>query len=51
MGGGGDVGLGVRVEVIGEVKFLWKFEKKNFFFFGGEGQAGGSDQGLGRGWR
>ena len=33
---GGGVDLGVRVEVIREVKLLWKFEK---------------NQGLGRGWR
>ena len=34
------------MDVIGEVKI----KKKNYFFFGGgEGRAGGSDQGFGRG--
>ena len=48
--GGGGVGLGVRVEVIGEVKFLWKFEKKNYFFFlGGGGSGRGVRSGVGEG--
>ena len=46
-GGGGGVRFGVRVESFcGNSK-----KKKKCFFFWGEGQAGGSDQGLGRGWR
>ena len=47
-GGGGGVGFGVRVEVIGEVKFLWKFEKK-IFFCGGRVRPGGPFRGWGGG--
>ena len=39
-GRGGGVGLGVRVDVIEELKFLGKFTKKNIFFLGGGGGLG-----------
>ena len=45
-GGGGGVGLGFGVDVNGEVKFLRKIKKKNFFR-GGVGRGGG---GGGGGW-
>ena len=52
-GGGWVWGGGVRVDVNGEVKFLWKFKKKIFFFGrggGGGGRAGvWSGVGVGRG--
>ena len=48
-GVGGGVGLGgVRVDVIGELKFLGKFTRKKFFFGGGGGgDRGGTDRGRG----
>ena len=45
-GGGVGVGLGVRVDVNEELKFLGKFKKKNFF---GGGSAGGDWVGRGGG--
>ena len=40
MGGVGLGGGGVRVDVIEELKFLGKFNKKKFFFLGGGGGVG-----------
>ena len=51
MGGWGGlwgVGLGVRVDVNEELKFLCKFKKKKF---GGGGQGGGGGWGVGGGVR
>ena len=54
-GWGGGIRLGVRVDVNGEVKFLWKFKKKNFFLGGGGwvgvggGRGGGVRSGVGVG--
>ena len=44
--GGGWVGWGVRVDVIEELKFLWKLKKKNE---GGVGFGGGGGLGWGGG--
>ena len=40
-GGGGGSGWsgGIRVDVNEELKFLRKFKKKNFFFWGGGGRG------------
>ena len=53
---GGDRGegsgwCGVRVDVMGELKFLGKFTKKKYFFFWGGGRVGlgGGRVGLGGG--
>ena len=52
----GGVGLGVRVDVNEELKFLGKFKKKIFFWGGGSGGvgSGGGGGGLrvggGSGW-
>ena len=52
VGGRGQVGGGVRVDAIEELKFLGKFKKKILFFFGGGGGMGGSGWwgGGGSGW-
>ena len=44
-------GGGVRVDANEELKFLCKFQKKNFFFCGGEGGSGGGGGGQVRGVR
>ena len=43
------VRVGVRVDVNGEVKLLWKFKKKFFWVGGGGGGGGGRVEG-GSGW-
>ena len=43
--GGEGWGGGVRVDVNEELKFLWKFKKKNIFFFVGGGVPGGGGGG------
>ena len=45
--GGGGSGLGVRMDVNEELKFLVKIQKKNifFFFWGGGGGVGLGGQG------
>ena len=42
-------GWGVRVDVIKELKFLGKFNKRIFFFWGGGVGRGGGGLGLGGG--
>ena len=50
-GGGGSAWGGVRVDVNEELKFLGKFKKKNFFFWGGgSGGLGQGGHGVRSGW-